>query len=454
MSHSAPSWLSRIRWPAAALLGCLLAQGAYTTTRAPKPGGSAYVFTSPSGARALSVGRPDVGVLTMNPHALGPQPVGTTPGPLAIHRLPCSLHLELWGYERREVRLPEGAFVPGRTRYPEQGDIALTPRIPVLIPLLYTLRDWPFAALALLPLGALLRRRQAWLREARIEEKLQAQLALGDLGPGVPIGPYRLGPQLGAGGMARVFEATREGESGGERLALKVMSPRLSADAEFQERFRREVNICRALRHRNIVPLLDWLEVGGCLCLVMERLEGQTLAERAAHMRLPRKEVLRIVRQVAEALEHAHRAGIVHRDVKPANIMVTPQGKAVLMDFGIARRADLPVVTEAGSAIGTPAYIAPEQIRGRDIDWRADIYALGITLYELLAGQHPYESATGVDLLNRHVETAPEPLRTVCPAAPEALEALVMRMVAKSPAERADEPGDIARALRALEAAG
>ena len=460
MGNIRPWLLARPRLLLAAL-ACMLMQGAYSAWQAPMTGGEVYIYTQPAGARVILEGRPDVGDLTMGARPISEAPRGFTPGPLPISRLryspktrqgdfPCTLVLRLRGYDDLRLFLPEGTFTATRTRYPESGALALTPRIPVLTPLLYALRDLPFlfaSGLLLVGWGLQLR---AWRRERRADDKMRMLLELGDLSEGVVLGPYRLGALLGTGGMARVFSATREGDEKGEVVAVKVLSARLSRDADFRERFKREVNICRALRHPNIAPLLDWAELYGHLCIVMERIEGETVAARAERAPLGVADSVKVARQVADALLYAHRQGVVHRDVKPANVMVTPSGKAVLMDFGIARRTDLPVVTAAGGALGTPAYVAPEQLRG-ETDWRADYYSLGIMLYELAAGRHPYEGATGAELYKKHMEGRLPPLRAVCPHAPEALEALLARMTATRPDDRAREMGEIPEALRRLE---
>lgn len=452
--QNAPWWLTLRPWLLVALVASLPAQIAYTWSRLPKEGGLAYIHTQPSGAEVSLVTPGNVGNLVMGPREVRFVSLGNSPGPLLQGFTPdraLNIRLRLRGYRERVVLVPAGAFAPGRNHYPESGTIALEPTVPVLVPLLYTVRDWPFAfagAGLLVVLGVLAA--QSRRRDA-VQTRLQIQADLGDFALGVPIGPYRLGKPLGVGGMARVFEATRDGEASGEVLALKIMSARLSAERDYHERFKREVNVCRALRHPNIVQILDWGEVSGHLYLVMEKIEGSTLADHMITGPLSVRESIAMARQIAEGLSHAHAQGVIHRDVKPANVLLTPAGKAVITDFGIARRADLPVVTEAGGAIGTPAYIAPESLQGQTIDWRADLYALGLILHEMLSGQHPYATSTGADLLTRHTHDSPRPLREVCPDAPPGLEALVARLVSRDPAGRATRIDEVALALRELE---
>lgn len=448
-------WLTRRPWLLAAMAMCVPLQAVYGWMRAPAPGGQVYVITRPSGAKVTVISHPDTGVLTLGAAPAQPRFAGQTPGPLhlSLRDFPCTVRISLWGYDDKVELVGAGAITAEKSRYPERGAIDLHPRYPVVAPLLYAMRDFPFAWLAAALLLAYARVVGAERHRLRRERQAQNLLALGDLSEGVPLGPYRLGKLLGVGGMARVFRARREGDDDwGEVLALKVLSPSASSDGDFRERFKREVNVSRALDHPHIGHILDWGETEGHIYIAMELVEGRTLADVARERRLPVKEAVPLIRQVADALRYAHGQGVIHRDVKPANIMVTPQGKAVLMDFGIARRRDLPVLTGVGQAMGTPAYIAPEQLQGGRADWRADLYALGLMAYEMLAGKHPYEGATGMALLNCHVQADPEPLRRVCPEAPEALEELVRRMVAKDPVARAETPDDIAAALARIEA--
>lgn len=447
-------WLTRRPWLLAAAALCVPLQAIYGWMRAPTPGGQVYVVTRPSGARVTVISHPDTGVLTLNAAPAQARFAGKTPGPLhlSLRDFPCTVRISLWGYDDKVELLGAGAITAEKRRFPESGAIDLRPRYPVVAPLLYVMRDFPFGWLAAALLLAYGRVVQAERDRLRRERQAQNLLALGDLAEGVPLGPYRLGTLLGVGGMARVFRARREGDGDrGEVLALKVLSPRASSDGDFRERFRREVNVSRALDHPHIGHILDWGESEGHIYIAMELVEGRTLADVARERRVAVEEAVPLIRQVADALRYAHAQGVIHRDVKPANIMITPHGKAILMDFGIARRRDLPVLTGVGQAMGTPAYIAPEQLQGSRTDWRADIYALGMVAYEVLAGKHPYEGATGMALLTCHVQSQPEPLRQECPEAPEALEDLVRRMVAKDPVARAETPDDIVGALARIE---
>ncbi|MGV8119917.1 MAG: serine/threonine protein kinase [Candidatus Xenobiia bacterium LiM19] len=328
--------------------------------------------------------------------------------------------------------------------------ISLVPAIPVLSPAVYSVRDYFFLYAALAVFLVFILKASARLKKERDEEAMLLRLEFGDFSEGVPVGSYRLEKLAGTGGMARVFRATRKDEPDGEVVALKILSGSCREDSEFIKRFSREVNILRDLIHPNIVPLLDWGEASGYLYLVMEYIDGDTLQSRAAKRGIALDMAMHYASQVAEALCYAHEKGIVHRDVKPGNIMITGTNKAMLMDFGIARRKDLPVYTQAGQGLGTPAYASPEQINGKRIDWRSDYYSLGILLYEILAGRHPFGEVTALELIRRHIEDTPEPLEACRPDIPREIITLINSMTAKNPLERAHRKGDIPAMLKII----
>src|SRR5262245_12738781 len=205
---------------------------------------------------------------------------------------------------------------------------------------------------------------------------------------GQQLGPYRIEEILGRGGMAVFYRA---GGAEGQAVALKVLFPPPEAEAELRQRFEREARTAARLRHPGIVPVLEAGQAEGCAYLAMPFIEGQTLAAHLAQQLpqgLDEATAADIAWQIADALDYAHRQGVVHRDVKPSNILLTPEGRAVLTDFGVAQALDDPSLTRTGLTVGTPAYMAPEQVEGEGtVDGRADLYALGIVLYQMVTGR-------------------------------------------------------------------
>jgi len=220
---------------------------------------------------------------------------------------------------------------------------------------------------------------------------------------------YKLGPKLGAGAMAVVYKATQL--SLNRTVAIKLLPKRFSADPEYVKRFYKEGQAAGKLHHNNIVQAIDVGEAGGYHYFVMEYVEGKTIADDLASGKVfGEREALDIVIQVAQALEHAHGIGLVHRDVKPKNIMITKDGVVKLADMGLARETtDIETAqNEEGKAYGTPYYIAPEQIRGMiDIDGRADIYGLGATFYNMVTGRVPFMADDSAEIMRKHLR---EPL--------------------------------------------
>ena len=259
---------------------------------------------------------------------------------------------------------------------------------------------------------------------------------------------YRVERELGRGGMATVYLA--EDLKHHRQVALKVLKRELAA-ALGPERFLREIEIAARLTHPHIVPLYDSGEADGLLYYVMPFVEGESLRDRLERQKqLSLHETVEITRAVADALSYAHSMGIVHRDIKPENILFEA-GHAVVTDFGIARaitEAGGEHLTETGIAVGTPAYMSPEQAAGaRELDARSDIYALGCVFYELLAGQPPFTGPSAQAVLARHSLDPVPRLRTVRETVPEALEAVVLRALAKVPADRFATAREFAEAL-------
>ncbi|MEZ4406281.1 MAG: protein kinase [Polyangiales bacterium] len=271
-----------------------------------------------------------------------------------------------------------------------------------------------------------------------------------DAPPGRILGDrYQLGAMLGEGGMASVYRAVdlRDGSA----CAVKVLSPDFSHDKQVRQRFVREANAARSLTHPNIIRVFESDAKGPVAWMSMELLEGQSLEERLALGPLSPREALTLMVPVASAVAAAHAAGIIHRDLKPANIFMCRDGTAKVLDFGIARNHSDFAITGTREMPGTPAYLSPEQCRGKKATAASDLYALGVTLFEALAGELPFNgSATAVIVAHAH-KVAPL-LRERAPAVPEALEALVARLLAKEPAERPPSAEALMKELEAIAA--
>jgi predicted Ser/Thr protein kinase len=265
-------------------------------------------------------------------------------------------------------------------------------------------------------------------------------------------GRYRVLRKIGGGGMADVYLC--EDLTLGRRVALKVLLSRFLDDPNFVERFRREAKAAAGLNHANLVSIYDWGEVDGTYFIVMEYVEGETLKDLVRRRgRLGGSEAVHISLQLLAALEFAHRTGIVHRDIKPQNVMLDRDGNAKVTDFGIARAADSGM-TEAGSILGTAQYLAPEQARGQRVDERSDLYSVGIVLYEMLTGTVPFKGDSAVTVALKHVnEMAAEPAQLV-PGMPYALNQIVLKAIAKDPDQRYQTAEQFARDLRSAQAGG
>ena len=291
------------------------------------------------------------------------------------------------------------------------------------------------------------------------------------LPPGTPLGPYQILAPLGAGGMGEVYRArdTRLGRD----VAIKVLPPHLAASPEVRARFEREARTISQLDHPHICTLFDVgrapgeVGSGGIDYLVMELLEGETLAHRLEKGPLPVGEVLSIGTQIADALDRAHRAGVVHRDLKPGNVMLTKSG-VKLMDFGLARTAlaaaasgaltESPTVsrplTAEGTIVGTFQYMAPEQLEGRDADARSDLWALGCVLYEMATGKRAFEGKSQASLIAAIMERRPTPPSLLVPLLPPALDQVVQQCLAKDPDERIQTAHDVKLELQWIASGG
>jgi beta-lactam-binding protein with PASTA domain len=263
---------------------------------------------------------------------------------------------------------------------------------------------------------------------------------------------YVIRRKLGSGGMADVYLA--EDQELGRRVALKLLNDRHAADEQFVERFRREAQSAAGLNHPNIVSIFDRGRAEGTYYIAMEYLDGRTLKELLVRNGpTPIPIAVDYARQILGALAFAHRNGIVHRDIKPHNIIVGRDGRLKVTDFGIAR-SGASQMTEAGSIVGTAQYLSPEQARGAPVDQRSDLYSLGIVLYEMLTGNVPFTGDTPVEIAMKHLSQVPEPPSKLRPQVPHDLDAVVMRAIAKDPDQRygsAEEmEADLARVARGV----
>jgi eukaryotic-like serine/threonine-protein kinase len=265
------------------------------------------------------------------------------------------------------------------------------------------------------------------------------------------LGEYLVHRLIGEGGMGKVFEA--EERLSRRRVALKVLRDDLAQSEDGRRRFLREMTILSHLDHPNVVRCLACTEAGGHLVMVLEYLHGYTLREvLRARVCLPWSEAVRIATDIASGLGavHAHNPPIVHRDLKPENVMISTDGRTKVMDFGVAKMLDA-VGAQTLNTVGTFQYMSPEQIQGYAVDPRADLYCLGLLLYEMLCGRPPFTSRSAPQLLQLHCTQAPPPLpREVSISLPPGLEALLFELLAKRPAERPPHAGIVRARLEAL----
>jgi serine/threonine protein kinase len=267
-------------------------------------------------------------------------------------------------------------------------------------------------------------------------------------------GRYRIEELVGQGGMSAVYRA--EDPNLRRTVAVKVIHPHLSGDPQFVSRFEEEAALVAQLRHPNIIQVFDFDNENGIYYMVLDFVPGETLQERltrlnAGGMRLPIGEAVQITTSICNALAYAHRRGLVHRDVKPSNIMLDVHGQAILMDFGVAKIAGGKRHTATGAVVGTAIYMSPEQIRGEQIDSRVDIYALGVTLFEMLSGRPPFEADSAMTTLMMHINDPVPDLRELNPDVPPGIVAVVGKALEKDRDRRFAGAQDFADALRAVD---
>ena len=265
-------------------------------------------------------------------------------------------------------------------------------------------------------------------------------------GPVIFNGRYELHRRLGRGGMAEVYLARDQMLD--RAVAVKVLFPALATDPGFVERFRREAQSAAGLNHPNIVGVYDWGEANGTYFIVMEYVEGESLAEMIQSQgRVDPDRAAEIASDIAAALGFAHRnGGVIHRDVKPGNVLITPDGAVKVADFGIARAisdSSDQNLTKTGSVMGTATYFSPEQARGAGVDPRSDVYSLGCVIYEMVTGRPPFQGDNAVAIAYKHVQEAPVSPRLIDPAIPDTLEAITLKCLAKNPANRYPSAQDL-----------
>ncbi len=257
-------------------------------------------------------------------------------------------------------------------------------------------------------------------------------------------GRYRIERPLGRGAMAVVYLAYDEELQ--RRVAIKILAEHLGADESIRTRFLREARVASRLSHPNVVQVYDANAAGGRLFIVMEHVPGSTLSESG---KVPYDKAVELALQACAGLQHAHEAGLVHRDVKPANLLLREDGVLKIADFGIARVADATELTKQGTILGTAAYLAPEQGAGERVGPPADIYSVGAVLYELLTGRRPYEVDSLAELADRQRAGVIAPPRDLDRSIPEGIEAAVMHALAREPSFRPASAADFAQELAA-----
>src|SRR5918994_2375954 len=247
---------------------------------------------------------------------------------------------------------------------------------------------------------------------------------------------YKLRALLGSGGMADVYLA--HDEVLGRDVALKLLKDQYAGNEELVERFKREARSAESHSHPHIVPIFDWGETGdGTYYIAMEYLPGGTLRDLIASGKtLPPRAVVEVALEITEALQAAHTRGVIHRDIKPRNILITDSGHVKVADFGIARAAEATTISDLGDILGSVKYMSPEQAMGERVGAASDLYSLGVVLYEMLTGGVPFEASSPEEVSAKHAGGPPPRPREVNPEVPEGLDDLVMRLLASYPEDR------------------
>ena len=264
---------------------------------------------------------------------------------------------------------------------------------------------------------------------------------------GKQLGSYQIVAPLGEGGMAAVYKAYQPAMD--RYVALKVLPRHFASDPQFISRFQQEAKLLAKLQHPHILPVFDFGETDGYTYIVMPFVESGTLTNLMHGQQLPLEQVQRVISQVGDALDYAHMRGLIHRDVKPSNVLMDERGNCLLTDFGLAKIIEGSAhLTTSGTIMGTPAYMSPEQGLGEKLDARSDIYALGVILYEMATGRVPYSAETPMAVVFKHIYDPLPPPRSLNANLPEALERVMLKALAKNPEDRFATANEMVKALQ------
>lgn len=378
---------------------------------------------------------------------LNSQPAGASvrvwQSPQSPPRADLAQHWATVGYTpaRVDFKRPVGLFLSGHRpvilKSAPAGPVVLhpTPAYRLLLALPWLVSLACLAALALLA------------RQARLvdEGEEQEHIRTAGLNPGMWVGPYQVEKHIGSGGQADVFLAQ---DADGKAVALKVMAESMSKDQESRTRFEREVDSGSRLTHPNIIPTLRWSVLEGRYWMAQPFMAGGSLAERVGR-ELPERQVIDWLTDICCGLDYAHQQRTIHRDLKPHNVLLDGNGRAVLADFGLARGRRYETITATGVVMGTPAYMAPELVQGGTATAVSDLYSVGVIGYELLTGETPFRGEV-VEVLLAHLNQTPPPLSSRRPDIQPGLVAIVERLMEKDPLRRFDSALEVVRALESL----
>jgi serine/threonine protein kinase/formylglycine-generating enzyme required for sulfatase activity len=264
---------------------------------------------------------------------------------------------------------------------------------------------------------------------------------------GKQFGPYQIVAPLGEGGMAAVYKAYQPAMD--RHVALKILPRHFAEDPEFIARFDREAKTMAQLQHPHILPVFDYGQSDGYTYIVMPFVQCGTLANLLKGKPLPLSVIRQVISQVGDALNYAHARGLIHRDIKPSNVLIDEGGNCLLTDFGLARMAEVSMnLTMAGTIMGTPAYMSPEQGTGQAIDKRSDVYSLGVILYLMATGRVPYKAETPVAVIMKHLHEPLPPARDLNPELPEGVQLVILKALSKTPEDRYNTAGEMVRAIQ------
>ncbi len=349
------------------------------------------------------------------------------------------MDFKLAGYRSHSEQTLAGMLLSSREGvFPLDGSRrSLTPASPLVLARRYA----PWLGLGgVLATGALwvVLRQAQQVRRARQVEAMLAEAPADASRVARQLGGYLLVDLLGGGGMAQVYRGIPAASLDATKaVAIKILHRSLASDEDQKRRFEREIDVCRQLNHPNVVHVLDWgIQEDGRTYLLMELVEGGTLRARLRPEGLDGEQARQVLEPIFAAVSYAHRKGIVHRDLKPENILLTARGLPKVSDFGLARALDSETLTETGTALGTPAYMAPEQVAGQRVGPAADQYSLGVLAYELLTGRKPFENADPIQLIFMHISENPPPPSSLKPTLSPQTDAVLLRMLAKDPQAR------------------